>query len=72
MENHHAIFMGKLIISMAIFNSYVKLPKGTSRIKELPEIVGCTQNGQVVSSSRDETAEAERLVQRYGRQMGFV
>ena len=28
MENH-LFFMGKLTISMAIFNSYVKLPEGT-------------------------------------------
>ena len=27
MENHHFL-MGKLTISMAIFNSYVKLPEG--------------------------------------------
>ena len=28
MEHHHAIFMGKLTISMTIFNNYVKLPEG--------------------------------------------
>ena len=28
MENHHLFFMGKSTISMAIFNSYVKLPEG--------------------------------------------
>ena len=28
MENH-LFFMGKLTISLAIFNSYVKLPEGT-------------------------------------------
>jgi len=28
MENHHAFFMGKLTISMTIFNSYVKFPEG--------------------------------------------
>ena len=28
MEHHHAIFMGKSTISMAIFTSYVKLPEG--------------------------------------------
>ena len=28
MENHHFL-MGKLTISMAIFNSYVSLPEGT-------------------------------------------
>ena len=29
LENHHVYIMGKSTISMAIFNSYVKLPKGT-------------------------------------------
>ena len=32
MENHH--FMGKLTISMAIFNSYVKLPEGNNLWKQ--------------------------------------
>jgi len=31
MENHH-FFMGKSTISMVIFNSYVKLPEGISKI----------------------------------------
>ena len=26
--NHHAIFMGKLTVSMATFNSYLKSPEG--------------------------------------------
>jgi hypothetical protein len=28
MEHHHAFFMGKLTISMAIFNSYVDITRG--------------------------------------------
>ena len=34
---HHAILMGKSTISMAMFNSYVKLPEGISIL-----IVGTT------------------------------
>ena len=33
MENHY-FFMGKSTISMAIFNSYVKLPEGTFFLEE--------------------------------------
>ena len=28
-ENLRAVFMGKLTVSMAVFNNYVKLPEGT-------------------------------------------
>ena len=34
MENHHAFFMGKSTISMAMFNSYVCLPEGNSHFEK--------------------------------------
>jgi len=38
MENHHFYLMGKSTISMAIFNSYVKLPKGIHKTMEYGKI----------------------------------
>ena len=35
MENHHAINGYKLTISMAIFNSYVKLPEGKLHLEKM-------------------------------------
>ena len=57
MEHHHAIFMGKSTISMAIFNSYVSLPEGKPPF--FP-VVNTSWPGWIVAVKTSATAKMSR------------
>ena len=55
------LLMGKSTVSMAIFNSYVKLPEGNKNFQKKTEVRG-KKNGNIPQNTRKRKQEYPRII----------